>query len=136
MNRMSGVTGVLLLGVLVAAAGAVGAQTGARARFSDPERLVAVMDSTPERVMRVLESVLSPEQVGAVEAALFPEGGAWDKTRALERARKELVRAGFEEQSDVVAAVDAGLAGLREAAEADGGGDERELHGVSVRNGL
>lgn len=122
MSRISGLTGAALLAVLLAAAGTVGAGNGGTARFSDPERLAALMDSAPERVMHVLEGVLSEEQVAQVETALFPEASTWQKVRALEQARKELVRAGFDEHGGVLAAVDAGLAGLTEPAEAEGGG--------------
>jgi len=92
-----------LIGALLAA-GWVHAQG---AKFAQRERIQLAMDNSPELVIRALESILSQEQIAALEAALLPPPTDAEKREALDNAKLKLLRAGFADDDPLVAAISA-----------------------------
>ena len=65
------------------------------AHFSDPERVQLFLDNHPDAAVKLLESVLSQEQVTALEKAMFPEPSEDEKRSAYEAVQATLKRIGL-----------------------------------------
>ena len=63
--------------------------------FSDPERVQLFLDNHPDAAVKLLESVLSQEQVTALEKAMFPEPSEDEKRSAYETVQATLKRIGL-----------------------------------------
>jgi hypothetical protein len=75
------------------------------AKFAQRERIQLAMDNSPELVINALESILSHEQLAALEAALLPPPTDAEKQEALDSAKLKLLRAGFADDDPLVAAI-------------------------------
>lgn len=88
----------------------VSAETKPAGKFSDPERVVAVMAADPSRVVAWMEANYTQEQCRALEDGLFlPDSG--DSLIAAQRARTEAVRAGLD--SKIVSDIDAAISDIK-----------------------
>lgn len=74
-------------------------------KFSSRERIAETMDSNPDRVVSILEGLLSAEQAAAFERALFVPVRDEDQKRGLETVRSQLLRLGLPESDPLVQAV-------------------------------
>ena len=94
--------GVSVAGLLVFVS-EIEAQGGTR--FSSRERIVETMDSNPERVVSILETILSSEQAAEFERALFPPVSGEEQKRGLDAVKTQLLRLGLSDSDPLVQAV-------------------------------
>ncbi|MCP4640208.1 MAG: hypothetical protein GY851_07240 [bacterium] len=106
-----------VLAGLLAGAAAYAATDDEGTRFAQPERLAGLMDSSPRKVVKALESVLTQEQADALAKCLFPAADAAAKAAAVELAVTALRDAGLEESDTALAALKVRLTELREDVE-------------------
>lgn len=85
--------------------------------FSDRERLIRFLDNNPEAMVDALESVLSQEQIAALETVLFPPPSNEQKEAALKNIKSDLLRLGLSSDDTLVKAVDDTLSAVSAAVE-------------------
>jgi hypothetical protein len=80
--------------------------------FTDPERVQQFLDNRPDAAVKLLESVLSQEQVDALEKAMFPEPGNDERQSAYEQVQTILKRIGLGSDDALVQGVSARIESL------------------------
>jgi hypothetical protein len=93
-------TGLLLAcaaatGVIAAQQAALSEESPRSAHFSDAERVAQYLDSNPGAAVALLETVLTQEQVDALERTMFPEPTDVAKKATYERINTDLKRLGL-----------------------------------------
>lgn len=73
--------------------------------FTDPEAVAERMHNNPAVTVSVLESILTEQQVTAVELQLMPEPSTDERKQVLREAVRLLKRAGLPEDDAIVAAI-------------------------------
>ncbi|GMU91690.1 MAG: hypothetical protein AMXMBFR4_07480 [Candidatus Hydrogenedentota bacterium] len=96
------IVAVSIAGLLVFVSG-IEAQGGAK--FTSRERIAETMDSNPEWVVSILETILSSEQAAEFERALFPPVSGEEQKRRLEAVKTQLLRLGLSDSDPLVQAV-------------------------------
>lgn len=76
------------------------------AAFTQRARLEALMDNSPALVVSALESLLTQEQINALESALFIAIPNDRKRETLESVKAQLLSAGLAETDPIVVAVE------------------------------
>jgi hypothetical protein len=102
VRRVRWVVAASSVGLLVFVSG-IEAQDAAK--FTSRERVAETMDSNPERVVSILETILSSEQAAEFERALFPPASGEEQKRGLEAVRTQLLRLGLSDSDPLVQAV-------------------------------
>lgn len=74
--------------------------------FRDTPAVAERFNNNPDRIVSMLEGILTADQVAAIENVLFPVADEATRTRALVEARKVLLRAGLRSDDSVVVAID------------------------------
>ncbi len=80
------------------------------AAFRDTQAVAERLNNNPGQMASLLEGILTADQIVSIENTLFPAADEATRTRALEEARKTLIRAGVQPDDTVVTAIDRELA--------------------------
>lgn len=86
-----------------------------KAAFSDPDRVAQFFDNSPSEAVRLLETILSQEQAGALESAMFPEPSKEELRSAYVKVETTLKRMGLAGDDALLRAVSARKESLAEA---------------------
>jgi len=90
------------------------------AAFSDPERVAQFLDNSPSEAVRLLETVLSQEQIDALEQAMFPAPSKDEQRNAYAKVESTLKRIGLAGDDTLLRAVSARIESLADvSAEGD-----------------
>jgi hypothetical protein len=99
--------GGLLSCVALCAVASDAGKDGKTAAFSDPERVAQFFDNSPSEAVRLLEGVLSQEQVDALERAMFPEPSKEEQRSVYAKVETTLKRLGLAGDDALLRAVSA-----------------------------
>ena len=76
------------------------------AAWTQRDRLIPVIDSRPEAFLNALETVMTQEQISAVELLLFPPATIEEKKQEVKDVKERLEQVGFTSEEEVMKALD------------------------------
>lgn len=80
--------------------------------FGNREEVVERFHNNPDRIVALVEGVLSDEQVASIEEALFPQPSEEERKEALEAARRILVRVGIQSDDPALLTLESEIAAI------------------------
>lgn len=86
-------------------------------QFRNREEVTERFRNNPDQIVTLVEGVLSDQQVASIEVALFPQPSVEERKKALEAARRVLVRAGIQSDDPALLTLESEIAAVEVAAQ-------------------